>query len=111
VHVRLVKGAYVEASGAHPYGDDTDVAYLRLGLRLADGYPRRSVFWVNVPIVATAIVCTARFVPESQAARTRRFDPVGQSLATLVLGSMVFAVIESDGPAGSRQRSRTKRSA
>jgi hypothetical protein len=26
VHVRLVKGAYVEASGAHPYGEATDVA-------------------------------------------------------------------------------------
>lgn len=36
VHVRLVKGAYVEASGAHPYGEDTDVAYLRLGFRLTE---------------------------------------------------------------------------
>lgn len=36
VHVRLVKGAYVETSGAHPYGEDTDIAYLRLGFRLAE---------------------------------------------------------------------------
>jgi hypothetical protein len=36
VHVRLVKGAYVEASGAHPYGEATDVAYLRLEFRLAE---------------------------------------------------------------------------
>jgi proline dehydrogenase len=36
VHVRLVKGAYVESSGVHPYGEDTDVAYLRLGFRLAE---------------------------------------------------------------------------
>ena len=35
VHVRLVKGAYVEAAGAHPYGEATDVAFLRLGFRLA----------------------------------------------------------------------------
>jgi proline dehydrogenase len=35
VHVRLVKGAYVESSGAHPYGEATDVAFLRLGFRLA----------------------------------------------------------------------------
>ncbi len=41
VHVRLVKGAYVEASGAHPYGEATDVAYLRLGFRLAE----RSATW------------------------------------------------------------------
>jgi proline dehydrogenase len=36
VHVRLVKGAYVEKTGAHPYGEPTDVAFLRLGFRLAE---------------------------------------------------------------------------
>jgi proline dehydrogenase len=36
VHVRLVKGAYVEAAGAYPYGEPTDVAFLRLGFRLAE---------------------------------------------------------------------------
>jgi proline dehydrogenase len=36
VHVRLVKGAYVETAGAHPYGEATDVAYLRLAFRLAE---------------------------------------------------------------------------
>jgi len=34
VHVRLVKGAYPEPAGTHPYGELTDVAYLRLGFRL-----------------------------------------------------------------------------
>lgn len=37
VHVRLVKGAYVQASGAHSYGPDTDAAYLRIGEQLAAG--------------------------------------------------------------------------
>jgi proline dehydrogenase len=36
VHVRLVKGAFVEATGAHPYGEATDIAFLRLGFRLAE---------------------------------------------------------------------------
>jgi proline dehydrogenase len=36
VHVRLVKGAYVESSGAHPYGEATDVAFLRLAFRLGE---------------------------------------------------------------------------
>jgi proline dehydrogenase len=36
VHVRLVKGAYVEPSGAHPYGEPTDVAFLRLAFDLAE---------------------------------------------------------------------------
>ncbi len=36
VHVRLVKGAYVEPpERALPYGEPTDIAYLRLALRLA----------------------------------------------------------------------------
>ena len=36
VHIRLVKGAYVETTGAHPHGEATDVAFLRLGFRLAE---------------------------------------------------------------------------
>ncbi|WP_369138987.1 proline dehydrogenase family protein [Modestobacter versicolor] len=36
VHVRLVKGAYLEAAGAHPHGEPTDLAFLRLGARLAE---------------------------------------------------------------------------
>jgi proline dehydrogenase len=36
VHVRLVKGAYVEGVGAYPYGEATDVAFLQLGFRLAE---------------------------------------------------------------------------
>jgi proline dehydrogenase len=36
VYVRLVKGAYVEPD-AHPFGEPTDVAFLRLGSRLAEG--------------------------------------------------------------------------
>ena len=36
VHVRLVKGAYLERIAAHPHGEPTDVAFLRLGFRLAE---------------------------------------------------------------------------
>src|SRR5215211_8740909 len=36
VHIRLVKGAYVEATGAHPYGEPTDMAFLRLAFQLAE---------------------------------------------------------------------------
>jgi EmrB/QacA subfamily drug resistance transporter len=66
-----------------------------LGGALVDGLGWRAIFWVNVPIVAAAIVCTALFVPESRAARARRFDPAGQALVILVLGSVVYAIIES----------------
>src|SRR3954471_1690587 len=36
VHIRLVKGAYVEATGAHRFGEPTDIAFLRLGSLLAE---------------------------------------------------------------------------
>ncbi|MGB3442809.1 MAG: MFS transporter [Actinophytocola sp.] len=66
-----------------------------LGGALVDGLGWRAVFWINVPIVVAALVCTTLFVPESRAARVRRFDPVGQVLVVLVLGSLVYAIIES----------------
>jgi EmrB/QacA subfamily drug resistance transporter len=66
-----------------------------LGGVLVDGFGWRSIFWVNVPIVAAAILCTGLFVPESRAPRARRFDPVGQILVILMLGSVVYAIIES----------------
>ena len=66
-----------------------------LGGALVDGFGWRSIFWINLPIVAAALVCTALFVPESRAARARRFDPVGQILVVLMLSSVVFAIIES----------------
>ncbi|UNO38663.1 DHA2 family efflux MFS transporter permease subunit [Streptomyces sp. MST-110588] len=66
-----------------------------LGGGLVDALGWRSVFWINIPIVAAAIVCAALFVPESRAPRARRFDPVGQVLMVLVLSSVVYAIIES----------------
>jgi EmrB/QacA subfamily drug resistance transporter len=66
-----------------------------LGGGLIDAFGWRAVFWINVPIAAAAIVFAALFVPESRAARARRFDPVGQALMVLILGSVVYAIIES----------------
>jgi EmrB/QacA subfamily drug resistance transporter len=66
-----------------------------LGGALVDGFGWHFIFWVNVPIVVAASACTALFVPDSRAARARLFDPVGQMLVILVLGSVVYAIIES----------------
>ncbi|MER5618074.1 MFS transporter [Streptomyces sp. NPDC002215] len=66
-----------------------------IGGALVDSFGWTSIFWINVPIVAAAIVLTALFVPDSRAPRARRFDPVGQILMVLLLGSVVFATIES----------------
>jgi EmrB/QacA subfamily drug resistance transporter len=67
-----------------------------LGGALVDAFDWRSIFWINVPIVAVAIVMTALYVPESRAPRARRPDPVGQLLVILMLGSLVYAIIESN---------------
>ncbi|WP_103347766.1 DHA2 family efflux MFS transporter permease subunit [Amycolatopsis sp. CA-128772] len=65
-----------------------------LGGLLVSGLGWRSIFWVNVPIGLLAIVLTRRFVPESRAARGRRFDPLGQLLVVTFLGPVTAAVIE-----------------
>jgi EmrB/QacA subfamily drug resistance transporter len=64
---------------------------------LIDWIGWRSVFWINLPICALAIVLTAMFVPESKSATMRNIDPIGQALAVLFLFGVVFALIE--GPA------------
>lgn len=66
-----------------------------LGGGLVDALGWRAVFWVNVPVVAAAVVCATLLVPESRAPRARRFDPVGQLLMVIVLTSVVYAIIES----------------
>lgn len=54
----------------------------------------RPIFWINVPVGLAAIILTLVFIPESRAPHPRRFDPVGQVLAMLVLASLTFGIIE-----------------
>lgn len=61
---------------------------------LVSGVGWRGIFWVNVPIGIAALVLTARFVPESKAPRSRRFDPVGQGLIIFLLADTIYAIIE-----------------
>ena len=54
----------------------------------------RAVFLVNIPIGLLAIALTAKYVPESRAARWRRPDPVGQVLLIVALATATSALIE-----------------
>jgi hypothetical protein len=54
----------------------------------------RSIFWINPPIGVAAITLAAIFVPESKAARARKFDPVGQMSVLVGLAALTSAVIE-----------------
>ncbi|UQE76900.1 MFS transporter [Gordonia sp. PP30] len=65
-----------------------------VGGTLIDSLGWRSIFWINLPICALALVLTAAVVPESRSASARRLDPIGQVLAVLVLATLVFALIE-----------------
>lgn len=65
-----------------------------LGGLLVSGLGWRSIFWINVPIGALAIYLTQKFVPESKAARGKRFDPLGQLFVVTLLGPATAAVIE-----------------
>ena len=64
---------------------------------LIDAVGWRSVFWINLPICAAAVILTAVFVPESKSATMRDIDPVGQLLAVLTLFGLVFVLIEGPG--------------
>ena len=54
----------------------------------------RSVFWVNLPICAAAIILTAIFVPESRSTTMRDIDPAGQALGVTFLFSLVYLLIQ-----------------
>ncbi|MEZ0095770.1 MFS transporter [Streptacidiphilus sp. EB129] len=65
-----------------------------LGGALIAGLGWRSVFWVNLPVIAAALVLTAVFVPESRAEQPRRFDLPGQLLLVAAVGGSVALLIE-----------------
>ena len=53
-----------------------------------------SVFLVNLPIVALALVSGALLVPTSRDPRRRRLDPVGGLLSMVGLFALLYAIIE-----------------
>jgi EmrB/QacA subfamily drug resistance transporter len=65
-----------------------------VGGALVDGAGWRFIFWINVPVALAALMLTAFFVPESRAAVPRRIDPVGQVLVVLLLGGLIYGIIE-----------------
>ncbi len=91
VHVRLVKGAYVERAGVHRYGEPTDVAYLRLGARLAgrgaawsmathDGRLREALLLAGGPVTVEQLLGVRPEILDDLAGRgvpTRVYVPYG----------------------------------
>ena len=53
-----------------------------------------SVFWVNLPIGAIALIAGYYFVPESKDTTAPRLDPLGAVLSIVALGALLFGIIE-----------------
>ncbi len=64
------------------------------GGALLAGLDWRALFWINAPVIASALLLSAVFVPESRAQRARRLDLPGQVLLTMVLAVVVGVLIE-----------------
>src|ERR1700733_6760962 len=54
-----------------------------------------SVFYVNVPVVAIALVAGWRLLPESRDPRAGRFDPLGAVASVAGIGLLVWAILEA----------------
>jgi EmrB/QacA subfamily drug resistance transporter len=68
-----------------------------IGGLLLNHFSWSSVFWVNLPIGATALVAGHFFVPESKDPAAPRLDPFGALLSVVGLGSLLFGIIEGPG--------------
>ena len=65
-----------------------------IGGALTESIGWRSIFWVNLPVGAAAMLLAARYIPESKAPHPRRIDPIGQLLVFTILATVTYAVIE-----------------
>ena len=68
-----------------------------IGGALVHSFGWASIYWLNVPVCAVAIVLTLTLVPESRAERPRRPDPGAQLLILVFLATLTFAIIEGHG--------------
>jgi EmrB/QacA subfamily drug resistance transporter len=66
-----------------------------VGGYLMRSYSWSAVFWINVPLLAVALIGTLHVVPESRDPHAGRLDPVGALLSTVAIGTLVYALIDA----------------
>ena len=71
-----------------------------LGGLLIDNFWWGSVFLINLPIVAAALLGVALVVPNPRSPRRRRLDPLGLLLSTAGLLALAYGLIEGGQRAG-----------
>ncbi|MGE0880776.1 MAG: MFS transporter [Acidimicrobiia bacterium] len=64
---------------------------------LLQHYSWESVFWLNVPVIAIAVIAALRIIPESKDPDAPRLDLVGAVSSTFGLIALVWAIIEAPG--------------
>ncbi|MFE3290178.1 MFS transporter [Rhodococcus sp. NPDC059234] len=62
---------------------------------LLEHFSWHSVFWINVPVAAVAVVATLALVPESKASTVGRLDPLGIGLSIAGITLLVWSIIEA----------------
>ena len=68
---------------------------LLLGGWAVESYDWQMVFWINVPIIALALLLGLFLVPNSRDEQRRPMDPLGALLSVFGLGSILYAIIEA----------------
>jgi EmrB/QacA subfamily drug resistance transporter len=66
-----------------------------IGGLLVDTLGWRSVFWVNIPVVAVAVALAARYAPTTAGQTDRRLDPAGQIVIAVALIALISAFIQA----------------
>jgi EmrB/QacA subfamily drug resistance transporter len=66
-----------------------------VGGLLLEWFSWSAVFWLNVPIVAIALVAGFKLVPESRDPRPGAFDLPGAGLSVAMLVALVYGIIEA----------------
>ena len=56
----------------------------------------RSIFLVNLPVIAVLIVLARQVLPDVRGDRTRSLDPLGAALITLAIAAMIFGLTSGE---------------
>ncbi|GAA3375825.1 MFS transporter [Streptomyces sannanensis] len=67
-----------------------------VGGLLVDGWGWRSIFWLDVPVTAAALVALGFALPDGQPRRHRRLDVTGQLLFVVAVAAAVFGLAEGN---------------
>jgi len=65
-----------------------------IGGLLLEHFSWASVFWVNVPLGAVALLAGIFLLPTSKESKSDRLDPIGSILSMLGLGALLYGIIE-----------------